>query len=117
MSTNSEGKAPAGGLEETEPARQGAPEWQQPRERRSRVLKRASILTGVDNSEIGCAVRNMNAEGAELIVPVEAPVPVDFLLYVPIDGIAYRCRLRWRRKDRCGVSFSGKEPKPHWHYG
>ena len=50
------------------------------------MLKRASILTGVANSEIGCAVRNMNAEGAELIVPAEAPVLVDFLLYVPIDG-------------------------------
>jgi len=73
-------------------------------------LSRASILTDIDSSGISCAVRNMSAEGAELIVPVEAPVPAAFLLYVPIDGVAYRSHLRWRRKDRYGVSFSGKEP-------
>lgn len=88
-----------------------------PREHRRRVLKGASILSGITNSVVQCTIRNMHAHGAELIVAAEARVPTEFLLYVPADAIGYRSTLRWRKLDRCGVSFSGTEPKPHWHYG
>lgn len=84
---------------------------------RQRVLKGAAILTGINNSAISCNVRNMHKEGAELTVALETPVPQEFLLYVPVEGIAYRCVLRWRNKNRAGVAFSGTEPKPAWHYG
>ncbi len=87
------------------------------RERRSRVLKGASILNGIDKSEISCTVRNMHENGAELRVPAEAHIPSEFLLYVPIDRTAYRCELRWRAGTRCGLKFDGTAPKPHWHYG
>ncbi len=87
------------------------------RERRQRVLKGAAILSGVSKSEIACTIRNMHKDGAELKVPVEAPLPQQFLLYVPVDGIAYRAELRWRGRDRAGVEFTGTEPKPSWHYG
>lgn len=87
------------------------------REHRRRVLKGASILSGITNSVVQCTIRNMHAHGAELVVPVEARVPAEFLLYVPADAIGYRSILRWRKLDRCGVSFSGTEPKPHWFYG
>ena len=84
---------------------------------RQRVLKGATILTGISNSEVKCTVRNMHAGGAELKVAIEARVPDEFLLYVPTDGIAYKTVLRWRRENRIGVEFTGTEPKPHWHYG
>ena len=84
---------------------------------RNRVLKRASILTGITNSEVVCTVRNMHQHGAELRVAMEARVPHEFLLYVPTDGVAYRAVMRWRRDDKMGVMFVGIEPKPHWHYG
>ncbi|MBO6716766.1 MAG: PilZ domain-containing protein [Rhizobiaceae bacterium] len=87
------------------------------RQRRPRVLKGASILSGIKNSEIGCTVRNMHEQGAELRVPAEMTVPDQFLLYVPVDRTAYRCELRWRAGERCGVEFRGTAPKPHWHYG
>lgn len=87
------------------------------RERRQRVLKGATILNGIKKSEIACTIRNMHSDGAELKVPLETPVPREFLLYVPVDGVAYRCSLRWRNKDRAGVTFTGTEPKPSWHYG
>lgn len=87
------------------------------REHRQRVLKGASILLGITNSEIACTIRNMHKGGAELRVPVEARVPPEFLLYVPVDGVAYRTRIAWRANERVGVSFHGTEPKPHWHYG
>lgn len=87
------------------------------REHRQRVLKGASILNGIAFSEVKCTVRNQHANGAELRVSPEARVPQEFLLYVPVDGIGYRCSLRWRKADRVGVKFLGTEPKPHWHYG
>jgi hypothetical protein len=85
--------------------------------RRQRVLKGASILRGIASSEIRCTVRNMHKHGAELKVPLEAPLPQEFLLYVPVDGVAYRSQVRWRKGDRVGVVFEGTEPKPSWHYG
>ncbi len=87
------------------------------KEHRQRVLKGASILTGINNSEIKCLVRNMHEHGAELKLGEGAIAPASFLLYVPVDGVAYRCVVRWRREDRIGVMFTGTEPKPHWHYG
>jgi hypothetical protein len=86
-------------------------------QRRQRVLKGAAILTGVQSSEIKCAIRNMNKSGAELMVDIDARVPQEFLLYVPLDGIAYRAVVRWRKEDHIGVEFTGTEPKPAWHYG
>ncbi|SMH46548.1 PilZ domain-containing protein [Mesorhizobium australicum] len=87
------------------------------REHRQRVLKGASILNGINNSEVACMVRNMNKGGAELRVAMESRVPEEFLLYVPVDGVAYRATLVWRAGERVGVRFGGTEPKPHWHYG
>ena len=87
------------------------------KDRRQRVLKGASILTGVANSEVKCLIRNMHAEGAELKVDLDARIPGEFLLYVPVDGIAYKAVLRWRKEGRVGVTFTGTEPKPAWHYG
>jgi hypothetical protein len=87
------------------------------RARRQRVLKGGTIITGISNSEVGCTLRNQNEGGAELKTGIEARVPDHFLLYVPVDGVAYRCQVRWRRGDRVGVQFTGTEPKPRTHYG
>lgn len=92
-------------------------EKQPARDHRRRVLKGAAILSGIANSVVNCTIRNMHEHGAELIVPSEARLPNEFLLYVPVDGIGYRSVVRWRKADRCGVNFTGTEPKPHWHYG
>ncbi len=88
-----------------------------PREHRNRVIKGGAILSGIQNSVVSCTIRNMHENGAELRVDAEARVPNDFLLYVAVEGTCYKCELRWRKLDRCGVQFSGTEPKPHWHYG
>ena len=87
------------------------------REHRQRVLKGGAIITGISNSEVSCTLRNQHEGGAELKITVEARVPDRFLLYVPVDGIAYRCEVRWRRNGRIGVRFTGTEPKPRLHYG
>lgn len=81
------------------------------------MLKGASIISGITNSEISCTIRNQNSGGAELKVPVESRVPERFVVYVPTDGVAYQAVLRWRRNDRIGVQFIGTLPKPRLHYG
>lgn len=87
------------------------------RKHRSRVLKSATILNGMDKSETVCVIRNMHSEGAELRYAVESRVPDEFLLYVPLDAIAYVCVVKWRHAGSCGVSFMGTAAKPSWHYG
>jgi len=87
------------------------------REHRQRVLKGGTIITSIQNSEVSCTLRNQNPGGAELKVAPESRVPDHFLLYVPVDGVAYRAEVRWRRNDCVGVKFTGTEPKPKLHYG
>ncbi|MDP3899329.1 MAG: PilZ domain-containing protein [Mesorhizobium sp.] len=87
------------------------------REHRPRVLKGAAILNGINNSTIQCTIRNQHKGGAELRISVEARVPHEFLLYVPVDGVGYRSEVAWRAGDRVGVKFTGTEPKPSWFYG
>lgn len=94
-----------------------SPRQRPDRKHRSRVLKGASILGTINDSEIRCTVRNMHEGGAELRVPADSVLRSKFLLYIPLDGIAYRAEVRWRTGDRVGVMFTGKEAKPHWHYG
>jgi hypothetical protein len=92
-------------------------ETEKPRNRRQRVLKGAAITFGINNSEISCTIRNQHTGGAELNVPPDAVIPSEFLLYVPVDGVAYRAIVRWQRNGRVGVQFTGTEPKPRFHYG
>lgn len=84
---------------------------------RRRVYKGASILSGIDNSEVQCLIRNMSDGGAELRITPGPPIPGEFLLYVPIDDVCYKAVVRWRDGARIGVMFAGKAEKPHWHYG
>ncbi|WP_348628355.1 hypothetical protein [Mesorhizobium sp. WSM4313] len=44
------------------------------REHRNRVLKGATIITSITNSETTRTIRNQHAAGAELKVPIEARV-------------------------------------------
>jgi len=90
---------------------------EQRRERRQRVLKGATVLTGIKDNEIKCTLKNQSEHGAELRIMLGAIIPHEFLLYVPVDAIAYRCVVRWRLENRIGVMFVGTEPKPSWLYG
>jgi len=84
---------------------------------RKRVLKGATIIQSISASEISCVLRNQSEAGGELKLPADTAVPNGFQLYVPVDGIAYQCVIRWRRGDKLGVEFVGRGPKPKLHYG
>ena len=87
------------------------------KEHRRRVLKGGTIILDKKASEISCTVRNQHEHGAELLVPLECVLTDTFLLYVAADNIAYECTLRWRKRERVGVQFTGTAPKPRLHYG
>ncbi len=86
-------------------------------EHRNRVLKGAVIVRSDHESELPCTIHNMHEDGAELQVTPQAHLPQEFLMYVAVDRLAYRCRLEWRRGGHAGVSFHGNEPKPAHLYG
>jgi hypothetical protein len=97
---------------------QEQPEAKHERLHRNRVLKGATIIRGITNSEISCVIRNMHKDGAELrLAAADSVIPQQFLLYVPADGLAYSCGIRWRLGSRVGVELYGTEPKPRHHYG
>lgn len=98
-------------------AHETEPESTQQRARRQRVLKQGSIIRGLNYSEAVCIIRDMSETGAQLKVGIDQEVPEEFLLYVRHDGIAYRCKQRWRDGTRIGVAILGVESKPSWHYG
>jgi hypothetical protein len=72
---------------------------EQRQDHRQRVLKGASILAGIASSQLKCTVGSMHADSAELKVEIDARVPTEFLLYVPLDGVAYRRSSAGSRKD------------------
>lgn len=86
------------------------------RTQRHRALKGGFILNGINRSAVSCTIRDQSETGFGIKAPMECPVPKDFLLWVPVDGKAYRCHMEWRHGDRIGASFNGWEEKPKWMY-
>lgn len=86
-------------------------------DQRKRVFLKGTILRGVRHSETVCLLRDVSETGARLKVGIDQPVPEEFLLALPHEGKAYRCRLAWRNGPDAGVVFMGSEPIPRWHYG
>lgn len=89
---------------------------------RQRALKAATVLLGMEECEISCMVRDVQVvdgqlTGLRLKVAVERAIPSEFLLHLPGDHATYRCELRWRRGDICGIKVLGTATKPDWHYG
>jgi PilZ domain len=70
-----------------------------------RTTKRYRVFKGgkiVFNS-VDCAVRNVSATGACLMVANAITIPAEFELL--LDGDLQPCEVIWRRPDRVGVRF------------
>jgi hypothetical protein len=71
---------------------------------RQRTLLRGRICYGVQAEiSVDCAIRNLNAEGALLVVPDEQPLPADFTLIHVAQGISYDAKVVWRHGGHVGV--------------
>jgi hypothetical protein len=75
------------------------------RSERHLVLKTGQIISAESTNALDCAILNVSAQGACILIPNRASVPNEFGLR--IDGeIAVRpCTVAWRTGARVGVSF------------
>jgi hypothetical protein len=71
---------------------------------RRRVLKGGQISFHRLGT-IDCAVRNLSATGACLIVASPIGIPDEFDFIMDRDKIPRRCRIEWRSANKIGVSF------------
>jgi len=69
------------------------------------VLKTGTIRAGQDKAPVKCAVLNVSASGACLLVPREVLIPDRFELSVDGGGTSHDCRMVWRKGARIGLAF------------
>jgi hypothetical protein len=72
---------------------------------RIRSILAARIVFNRQCSTIECAVRDISATGARLLVSPHVAIPDEFHVEVPRKARTFRARLVWRRGEACGVRF------------
>ena len=73
---------------------------------RTRVEREAEIVFGGRGAEaIPCTLRDLTSGGACIALPSTQQVPDMFELTLDRGRSLRRCRVRWRKDDRLGVSF------------
>jgi hypothetical protein len=75
------------------------------REDRVLTLKTAQISADGMSLRIDCAILNLSAHGACLLVSDESEIPDRFHLATDFGGPRYECKVAWRNDSRIGVSF------------
>ncbi|MEI6281280.1 MAG: hypothetical protein WCP82_00955 [Alphaproteobacteria bacterium] len=76
---------------------------------RQRALLRGRICYG-SNAEISidCAIRNINAQGALLVVSGEQPLPTNFTLIHVTEGTSFDSHGIWRHGAYVGVTIGDR---------
>ena len=82
------------------------------RDQRELTLKTGKITTSGSGAVIDCAILNMSASGACLLVSDGAALPQDFHLAIDFTGALHECRVAWRTQHRVGVSFKDRMATP-----
>ncbi len=72
---------------------------------RELTLRTGRITTGRASPAVDCAVLDISATGAQLLVPKDAATPEEFTLVIDPFGNRRDCRVVWRNGARIGVSF------------
>ena len=75
------------------------------KKRRQRSLKAGKIVFNRQRSVMDCTIRNLNDEGACLVVASPVGLPDTFELLIPIDNFKRNCRVAWKSADKIGVTF------------
>ena len=74
---------------------------------RQRTLKGGVASYNFGSIRMECVVRDLSAHGAKIRKNPDIPLPDNFHLEIPGDGIAVDCEVRWRQGDVLGVAFAG----------
>lgn len=83
------------------------------KEARVLVLKTGRIVGTSADSSIDCAVLNVSASGACILVPPRAAIPTAFALAIDENDTLHDCVLMWRDGARLGVRFASTEDAVH----
>jgi PilZ domain len=77
--------------------------------KRMRVLKSAKLILD-DMRAIDCAIRDISATGAKVLIGSSNNLPEKLRLYMVSDGTIRDVEIAWKRHDMIGVNFTS-EPK------
>ena len=77
---------------------------------RSRIFKRAQILTNNRFSTVDCIVRNISATGALLTIDPAVPLPKEFEVRIGEDASIRPAKLVYRREMFAGIHFLDVAP-------
>jgi hypothetical protein len=75
------------------------------REQRQLTLKTAKIKSLDSRPDIDCAILDISAGGARILLPAAVDLPDTFYLAIDPDGRIKICRVVWKSGNGVGVSF------------
>lgn len=84
---------------------------------RRRKPRLRSLLSGMllfdDKTSMDCAVRNISAYGAKVVLADAFRLPDVFDLRIPHHDQTHHAKVIWRKGDAAGLELSDVEPIPH----
>ena len=75
--------------------------------KRLRVLKSAKLILD-DMRSIDCAVRDISATGAKVLIGSSNNLPATFRLFMVSDSTIRDVEIAWKRHDMIGVNFTSE---------
>ncbi len=75
--------------------------------KRMRVLKSAKLILD-DMRSIDCAVRDISATGAKILIGSTNNLPDTFKLFMVSDSTIRDAEIAWKRHDMIGVNFTSE---------
>jgi hypothetical protein len=75
--------------------------------KRMRVLKSAKLVLD-DMRSIDCAVRDISATGAKVLIGSSNNLPEKFRLFMVADSTIRDVEIAWKRHDMIGVNFTSE---------
>jgi 2-succinyl-5-enolpyruvyl-6-hydroxy-3-cyclohexene-1-carboxylate synthase len=75
--------------------------------KRMRVLKSAKLILD-DMRAIDCAVRDISATGAKVLIGSSNNLPDKFKLFMVSDSTIRDVEIAWKRHDMIGVNFTNE---------
>ena len=77
---------------------------------RTRVIKKAKLISHQDASAVDCTVRNLSNKGACLELVTTASIPGELALSFDSFRTIRRCLVKWRTAKELGVAFDALKP-------
>ena len=81
--------------------------------RRTLIFMTGKLNIPGSSSIVDCAVLDVSERGACILVPDAAAIPTAFGLTIDRTNATYQCCVRWKKRNRIGVSFQSTFDTAH----